>query len=129
MYSIFTYIWLILITYGYLFTYIPSSIPTIHPFSGAVRPLVSGRVYHPATPEAQAPPQFQHEAHEGHGQRDNKSHGSLPHHTWPPASHAGRSSVRSLYPRDPGSPKLRMVMEPKYLSKEVIIHPNHHLRR
>ena len=24
---------------------------------------------------------------------------------------------------------LRMVMEPKYLSKEVIIHPNHHRRR
>ena len=30
-------------------------------------------------------------------------------------------------PRDPGSPKLRMVMEPKYLAEEVIIHPNHHL--
>ena len=24
---------------------------------------------------------------------------------------------------------LRMVMEPKYLAEEVIIHPNHHLRR
>ena len=29
---------------------------------------------------------------------------------------------------DPGSPKLRMVMEPKYYSDEVIGHPNHHLR-
>ena len=32
--------------------------------------------------------------------------------------------------RDPGSPKLRMmVMEPKYLVEEVIIHPNRHLTR
>ena len=27
------------------------------------------------------------------------------------------------------SPKLRVGMEPKYLSEEVIIHPNHHLKR
>ena len=27
------------------------------------------------------------------------------------------------------SPKLRMIMEPKYLSQEVTIHPNHHLTR
>ena len=30
-------------------------------------------------------------------------------------------------PRDPGSPNLRMVMEPKYFA-EVIGYPNHHLR-
>ena len=28
--------------------------------------------------------------------------------------------------RDPGSPNLRMVMEPKYIA-EVIVHPNHPL--
>ncbi len=27
------------------------------------------------------------------------------------------------------SPNLRMVMEPKYLSEEVIVHPNHPLTR
>ena len=34
------------------------------------------------------------------------------------------------FPRDPGSPKLRMVSwNLKYLAKEVTIHPNHHLTR
>ena len=39
------------------------------------------------------------------------------------------TSLQYKYPRDPGSPKLRMVMEPKYLAEEVIVHPNHHLTR
>ena len=33
------------------------------------------------------------------------------------------------FPRDPGSPSENGFMEPKYLSQEVILHPNHHLRR
>ena len=94
MYDISTYIWLILITYGF---YLPTSPVVFQPSIFFRRRLaVSFREgSHPATPEAKAPekptrngPQFQHEAHEGHGQRDNKSHGSLPHHTWPPANHA-----------------------------------------
>ena len=34
-----------------------------------------------------------------------------------------------LHPRDPGSPFLRMVMEPKYNEEEVIVHPNHSLTK
>ena len=33
------------------------------------------------------------------------------------------------YPRDPGSPNLRMVMELKYLADEVFVHRNHQLTR
>ena len=36
--------------------------------------------------------------------------------------------VENSCPRDPGPPKLRMVMEPKYCAEEVIGHANHHLR-
>ena len=32
-------------------------------------------------------------------------------------------------PRDPGSPSENGFMEPKYLSEEEIVHPNHHLTR
>ena len=31
--------------------------------------------------------------------------------------------------RDPGSPSENGFMEPKYLAEDVILHPNHHLKR
>ena len=39
----------------------------------------------------------------------------------------GQCSKPSLKPLGIQSPNLRMVMEPKYLAEEVIVHPNHPL--
>ena len=43
----------------------------------------------------------------------------------------GKSSnkIFSQMVRDPGSPSENGFMEPTYLAKEVILHPNHHPRR